>query len=71
MSDEATAEDLPGDSPMSSTDQRLIDFDVRVVDEFKRTRILANEIAHRKDWRYRDVRAFLLTKGVEPVANAA
>lgn len=33
-----------------------------VVDEFKRTRILANEIAHRKGWRYRHVRAFLLER---------
>lgn len=41
-----------------------------VVDEFKRTRVLANEIAHRNGWRYRDVRAFLLAKGVAPVGNA-
>ena len=63
--------DFIGKGILATNGSTRFKLDRAVVDEFKRTRILANEIAHRMGWRYRDVRAFLLAKGVAPVANAA
>ena len=43
--------------------------DRKVVEDFRDKYVLANELAARMGCRYRDVRAFLLEKGVEPVLN--